>query len=152
MGLCIFSLCFISSLFIPNFNTFPLYLQGVFFFFMLTTTLWTHGRVSYSPALETTLKSGNPCFIFHSTFGVVLILWPHQTQAGTTTFTKRHSCFHQIPSVLLQEWENCFDLQRGFPVFLTPFVGAHVGAKSLEPLWEMPPFLPVYLFPPRCSL
>lgn len=32
MGLCIFSLCFVSSLFIPNFNTFPLYLQGVGFF------------------------------------------------------------------------------------------------------------------------
>lgn len=140
---------FVCSLFIPTFNSFsPSSLCKECLFYTGYITLDTWPSIT-SPALETSLKSGNLCFISHSTFGVVLILRPHQTQAETTTFTKRHACFHQIPSVLLQEQENCFDLQRGFPGFVAPFVGACLCPKSLEPLQKRPLSLPVYLFPLR---
>lgn len=148
-ALCLF-IVFYMLTFHSSFNTFsPSSLCKECCFYAGYITLDTWPSIT-SPALETTVKSGNLCFISNSIFGVVLILWPHQTLAETTTFAKRHAYFHPIPSVSLQEQENYFDLQRGFPVFVAPFVGARLCPRSLGPLQERSPSLPVYLFPLRC--
>lgn len=82
--------------------------------------------------------------------------WVWCSDPPTTSNASRNHHIHQkacplppIPSVLLQEQENCFDFQRGFPGFVAPFVGACLCPKSLGPLQKRPLSLPVYLFPLR---
>lgn len=143
-GLCIISLYFVNALSLPTFNAFfPSSVSKVCLFCAGYVTLDTWPSVTlWKPPWS---QENHASYLIPH----LVLFWSSEhtkCKQKQPQSSERHAYFHRIPSVLVQEQENCFDLQTGFPVFrwLTLLrIHRNFTRKA--------PSLPA-LFPPSCFL
>lgn len=150
-GLCIISLYFVNALSLPTFNAFfPSSVSKVCLFCAGYVTLDTWPSVTlWKPPWS---QENHASYLIPH----LVLFWSSEhtkCKQKQPQSSERHAYFHRIPSVLVQEQENCFDLQTGFPVFVAPFLGGWLYCESTGILQErLHLFLPCFLPAAFCSI